>query len=97
MFFKVLEITDWSLTLGTCFPWCWDLIENGSHDELFLDQAWFFIVLSVEPLVRLDEFSYLKHENAFNYKNEQTLLHISYVLQVMEILSILSKLTYKLD
>ena len=76
MFFKVLEIADWSLTLGTWFSLCWDFIENGNHDELFMAQAWFFIVLSVEPLVTLAEYSYLKHENAFNYKNEQTLLNI---------------------
>ena len=70
MFFKLLKVIELSLTLDTCFPWCWDFKENGSHDELFLAQAWFFIVLSVEPLVTLDEYSYLKHENAFNYKNE---------------------------
>ena len=70
MFFKLLEAIELSLTPGTCFPWCWDFIENGSHDELFLAQAWFSIVLSVEPLVTLDEYSYLKHENAFNYKKE---------------------------
>ena len=75
MFFKVLETTDLSLTLGSCFPWCKFFLENGCHDELFLAQVWFFIVLSVEPLVTLAEYSYLKHENAFNYKNEQTLLN----------------------
>ena len=90
MFFEVLEITDLSLTIGTCFPWCKDFIENGCHDELFLAQAWVLIVLSVEPFVTLDKYSYLKHENAFNYKNEQTLSNrlVLFHIEVMEMLNI---------
>ena len=48
------------------------------------------MVLSMEPFVTLDKYSYLKHENAFNYKNEQTLSNrlVLFHIEVMEMLNI---------